>query len=207
MKISKIARHLIFLAMLVMIPVGCAPPVTYVVDLEYAPELKEELTLKASQIQIAVVPFEDAREDKTIIGTRRRLMGRVDKFDARPSPAATAVTQAVVNALKILGYQTEILQKGANTEGIRQSPPHIVVSGKIEELSADAQSKLGYTDIKTMVRLKIKVYKVDDKSSFTINVQSQSEPRVVFFNPSVMQKAVNDTLTDAIDHLITNQIK
>ena len=207
MEISKIARHLIFLAMLVMIPVGCAPPVTYVVDLEYAPELKEELTLKASQIQIAVVPFEDAREDKTIIGTRRRLMGRVDKFDARPSPAATAVTQAVVNALKILGYQTEILQKGANTEGIRQSPPHIVVSGKIEELSADAQSKLGYTDIKTMVRLKIKVYKVDDKNSFTINVQSQSEPRVVFFNPSVMQKAVNDTLTDAIDHLITNQIK
>ena len=207
MKISKIARHLIFLVMLVMIPVGCAPPVTYVVDLEYAPELKEELTLKASQIQIAVVPFEDAREDKTIIGTRRRLMGRVDKFDARPSPAATAVTQAVVNALKILGYQTEILQKGANTEGIRQSPPHIVVSGKIEELSADAQSKLGYTDIKTMVRLKIKVYKVDDKNSFTINVQSQSEPRVVFFNPSVMQKAVNDTLTDAIDHLITNQIK
>ncbi len=207
MEISKIARYLIFLVMLVMIPVGCAPPVTYVVDLEYAPELKEELTPKVTQIQIAVVPFEDAREDKTIIGTRRRLMGRVDKFDARPSPAATAVTQAVVNALNIRGYQTETLKKGANTEGIKQSPPHIVVSGKIEELNADAQSKFGYTDIKTVVRLKVKVYKVDDKNSFTINVQSQSEPRVVFFNPSVMQKAVTDTLTDAIDHLITNQIK
>ncbi|MBI5096627.1 MAG: hypothetical protein HZB32_03095 [Nitrospirae bacterium] len=207
MNSSKIAKYLIFLVMLVTIPVGCAPPVTYVVDLEYAPELKEELTSKPSQIQVAVIPFEDVREDKTIIGTRRRLMGRVDKFDARPSPAATAVTQAAVNAFKIRGYQTEILKKGANTEGIKQSPPHIVVSGKIEEMSADAQSKLGYTDIKTVIRLKIKVYKVDDKSSFTINVQSQSEPRVVFFNPSVMQKAVNDTLTDAIDHLITNQIK
>ena len=186
---------------------GCAPAVTYVVDVAYSPELQEELTPKPSQIQIAVVPFEDTREDKTIIGTRRRLMGRVDKFDARPSPAATAVTQAVVNALKIRGYQTETLKKGANTEGIKQSPPHIVVSGKIEEMSSDAQSKLGYTDIKTGIRLKVKVYKVDDKSSFTINVQSQSEPRVVFFNPSVMQKTVNDTLTDAIDHLITNQIK
>lgn len=207
MEMSKIARYLIFLVMLVMIPVGCAPPVTYVVDLEYAPELKEELTPKVTQIQIAVVPFEDAREDKTIIGTRRRLMGRVDKFDARPSPAATAVTQAVVNALKIRGYQTETLKQGANTDGIKQSPPHIVVSGKIEELNADAQSKFGYTDIKTVARLRIKIYKVDEKNSFTINVQSQSEPRVVFFNPSVMQKAVNDTLTDAIDHLITNQIK
>src|SRR3972149_1812530 len=207
MEISKIARYLIFLVMWVMIPLGCAPPVTYVVNLEYAPELKEELTPKVTQIQIAVVPFEDAREDKTIIGTRRRLMGRVDKFDARPSPAATAVTPAVVNALKIRGYQTETLQKGASTEGIKQSPPHIVVSGKIEEMSSDAQSKLCYTDIKTVIRLKMKVYKVDDKSSFTINVQSQSEPRVVFFNPSVMQKTVNDTLTDAIDHLITNQIK
>lgn len=203
----KIARHLIFLAMIFLIPVGCTPAVTYVVDLEYSPELKEELTPKASQIQVAVIPFEDVREDSTIIGTRRRLMGRVDKFDARPSPAETAVTQAVASALKIRGYQTEVLKKGTNPEGITQSPPHIVVSGKIEDLSADAQSKLGYTDIKTVVRLKIKVYKVDDKNSFAITVQSQSEPRVVFFNPSVMQKAVNDTLTDAIDHLIANQIK
>src|SRR3989338_8999200 len=197
----------VLLILIALSAAGCAPTVTYVVDVAYSPELKEELTSKLSQIQIAVVPFEDTREDKTIIGTRRRIMGRVDKFDARPSPAATAVTQAVVNALKIRGYQTETLKKGANTEGIKQSPPHIVVSGKIEELNADAQSKFGYTDIKTVVRLRIKVYKVDDKNSFTINVQSQSEPRVVFFNPSVMQKAVNDTLTDAIDHLITNQIK
>ncbi|MBI5406989.1 MAG: hypothetical protein HZA18_04760 [Nitrospirae bacterium] len=207
MEISKIARYLIFLVMLVMIPVGCAPPVTYVVNLEYAPQLKEELTSKASQVQIAVVPFEDAREDTTIIGTRKRLMGRVDKFDARPSPAATAVTQAVVNALKIRGYQTETLKKGVNPEGIKQSPPHIVVSGKIEELNADAQSKLGHTDIKAVVRLKVKVYKVDEKNSFTLNTQSQSELPVVFFNPSEMQKTVNNTLTDAIDNLITNQIK
>lgn len=197
----------VLLILIVLSAAGCAPTVTYVVDVAYAPELKEELTPKASQIQIAVVPFEDTRKDTTIIGMRKRLMGRVDKFDGRPSPAATAVTQAVVNALKIRGYQTETLKKGANTEGIKQSPPHIVVSGKIEELNADAQSKFGYTAIKTMVRLKIKVYKVDDKNSFTINVQSQSESRAVFFNPSEMQKAVNNTLTDAIDHLITNQIK
>lgn len=207
MEISKIARYLIFLVMLVMIPVGCAPPVTYVLNLEYAPGLKEELTPKTSQIQIAVVPFEDARKDTTIIGTRKRLMGRVDKFDARPSPAATAVTQAVVNAIKIHGYQVETLKKGVNPEGIKQSPPHMVVSGKIEELNADAQSKFGYTDIKTVVRLKVKIYKVDDKNSFTINVQSQSESSVVFFNPPKMQKAVNNTLTDVIDNLITNQIK
>ena len=203
----KLIKHILLLALVVLISAGCAPPVTYVVDVEYTPELKEEVTTKPEKIQIAIVPFEDARDDKMIIGTRRHIFGRIDKFDARPAPVTDAVTQALVSAMKIRGYQTVVLQKGTTGEGVKQSPPHLIVSGKIEDLWADARSKLGYTDIKTNVRLKVKVYKVDEKNSYTINVQSQSEPRVAFFNPSVMQKSVNDTLTDAINHLIANQIK
>ena len=195
------------LVILALIPAGCTPPVTYVVDVEYTPELKEGVPAKTDLLQIAIMPFDDMRTDKGVIGTRKRLMGRIDKFYPNPAPVSVAVTQALESALKARGYQTEILAKGTNIEAIKQSPPNIIVSGKIEKLQADAQSSLGYTDIKATIRLQVKVYKVDQKSTYTINVQSQSEPRFVFFSPSVMQNTINNTLNDAVNNLISNQWK
>lgn len=203
----RITKLLLVLTLLAFLPTSCAPPATYVVDLAYAPELKEKPPVRAQDIQVAVIPFEDGRTDKRIIGTRTRIFGKVDEFEARPAPVTVAVTQAVVSALKIRGFQTEVLPKGTDPEGIRQSPPQIVISGRIEEFRADARSKPGFTDIKTLVRLRIKINKVDEQGSFTINVQSQSDPRVILFNPSIMQNAINETLADAINRLIENQWK
>ncbi|OGW59873.1 MAG: hypothetical protein A3D21_07640 [Nitrospirae bacterium RIFCSPHIGHO2_02_FULL_42_12] len=191
--------------MTLFVAAGCMPPVTYVVDVNYTPTLKEDIGAKVEELEIAVIPFEDMRKEKKSVGERRHLTGNVDEFDARPYPVTSAVTQTLVSALKIHGYKTEILQKGADLERINQSPPHIVISGNIEEFRADAVSKPGYTDIKTDVLLQVKVYKVDDRSSYTTTVQSQSEPRVIIFNPSVMQKAINDTLSDAINRLIASK--
>lgn len=201
----KITKFLLVLILLSIIPSGCAPRATYVVDLAYTPELKEKAPARAQDIKVAVIPFEDGRADKRIIGTRTRIFGKVDEFEARPAPITAAVTQAVVSALKTRGFQTEILPMGTDPEGIKQSPPHIVLSGRIEEFRADARSKPGFTDIKTLVRLRIKINKVDEQRSFAINVQSQSEPRVVLFNPSIMQNAINETLTDAINRLLENR--
>ncbi|MBI5192130.1 MAG: hypothetical protein HZA08_01665 [Nitrospirae bacterium] len=186
---------------------GCTPPVTYVIDLAYAPPLSEAVAVKQEQERIAVIPFEDARTEKRMIGKSKRLMGKIDNFESNPSPVSDAVTQALVRALKIKGYQTEILKPGTDPEAIKQSPPNIVLSGKIDYLWAYAIAKTGRTNIKVDVRMKMKIYKVDDKTGFTMNVQSQSEPKVVLFTPSVMQNAINDTLTDAINHVIATKWK
>lgn len=204
----KFIKHILLLFLAIIIFTGCTPPVTYVLDLAYAPPLKEEVRTKPEQYHIAVIPFEDMRAEKALIGTRKRLMGKVDKFEARPAPVNNAVTQAIVRALKINGYQVEILKEGTDPEGIKEeSPPQIIISGKIEELWADAIAKPGYTAVKVDVRLKVKIYKSDGKKSFTLNVQSETEPKVALFTPSEMQNVINDTLTEAINHLIANQWK
>lgn len=203
----KLIKHLLLLSLVTIIFAGCTPPVTYVIDLAYAPSLKEEVNARQEKGRIAIVPFEDLRAEKGLIGTRMRFSGKVDKFAAYPYPVSIAVTQTIVRALKIKGYETEILKEGTEPESIQQSPPRIIISGKIEELWADGMAKIGYTGVKVNIRLKLKVYKVDEKESYTINIQSQSEPKVVIFTPSEMQRMINDTLTDAIDHVITNQWK
>ena len=198
----KLIKYILFLSLIFITVTGCTPPVTYVLDLAYAPPLKQSADTKQGQKRIAVIPFEDVRAEKVLVGTRKRLMGKIDKFEARPSPVYNAVTQAIVRALKINGYQTEILKQGTDPESIKESPPDIIISGKIEELWADALAKPGFTAVKVDIRLKVTIYKVDEKNSFTLNIQSESEPSVVLFTPPEMQNVINDTLTDAINHLI-----
>lgn len=206
MKNVNIKYILVLLFVLITIS-GCSPPVTYVIDLAYAPPLSEAAVEKQEQERIAVIPFEDVRTEKRMIGKSKRLRGKIDNFEANPLPVSDAVTQALVRALKINGYQTEILKPGTDPESIKQSPPNIVLSGKIDYLWAYAIAKTGRTQIKVDVRLKMKINKVDEKTSFTMNVQSQSEPKVFLFTPSVMQNAINDTLTDAINHVIATKWK
>ena len=203
----KFIKSLLLLLTAVLILQGCTPPVTYVIDLAYTPPLSEGTAVKQEQERIAVIPFEDARTEKRMIGKSKRLRGKIDDFEAHPLPVSDAVTQALVRALKINGYQAEILKPGTDPEDIKLSPPNIVLSGKIDYLWAYAIAKTGRTQIKVDVRLKMKIYKVDEKTSFTMNVQSQSEPKVFLFTPSVMQNAINETLTDAIDHVIATKWK
>ncbi len=208
MEISlKFIKTLLLLLITVFILQGCTPPVTYVIDLAYTPPLSEGTVVKQELERIAVIPFEDVRTEKRMIGKSKRLMGKIDDFEAHPLPVSDAVTQALVRALKINGYETEVLKAGTDPDSFKQSPPDIVLSGKIDYLWAYAIAKTGRTQIKVDVRLKMKINKVADNTSFTMNVQSQSEPKVLLFTPSVMQNAINETLTDAINHVIATKWK
>ncbi len=188
--------------------IGCAPAVTYVIDVAYAPQIKEQPPGQTERLRIAVIPFEDVRENKKGIGIRLRLTGQTDEFEARPYPASSAVTDTLLSALKIQGYQPVVAPRGKDHATIAEgSSSQIVLSGKIEELWAEAISKPGFTDIKAKVSLKVNIYNVNDKSTKTITVQSQSEPQVVLFSPGILQNVINETLTEAINKLLATPIK
>ena len=126
-----------------------------------------------------------------------------DEFEARPYPASAAVTDILVSALMIQGYKPVVVPRGKDYTSITEgSSFQMVLSGKIEELWAEAISKTGRTDIKTKVSLKVNIYSTSDKTTRTITVQSQSEPQVVLFSPAILQNAVNETLTEVINKLL-----
>ena len=208
MKYCKHITVCIIPTLLMLMLTGCAPSVTYVIDVAYAPQIKEQSPGQTEPIRIAVIPFEDARENKKGIGTRLRLTGRTDEFEARPYPASTAVTETLVSALKIQGYQPVVVPRGKDYANLAEgSSLQVVLSGKIEELWAEVISKPGFTDIKTKVSLKVNIYNVSDKSTRTITVQSQSEPQVVLFSPGILQNVINETLTEAINKLLAAPLK
>lgn len=182
---------------------GCAPGVTYVIDVAYAPQIKEQPSGQTEPIRVAVIPFEDARENRKGIGTRLRITGQTDEFEARPYPASSAVTDTLLSALRIQGYNPVAASRGKDYATIAEgASSQIVLSGRIEELWAEAVSRPAITDIKTRVTLKVDIYNAADKSTKTITVQSQSEPQAVLFSPGILQNTVNETLTEAINKLL-----
>ena len=194
--------------LLMLMLIGCSRGVTYVIDVAYAPKIKELSQGQTENIRIAVVPFEDARENKKGIGKRARLTGRTDEFEARPYPASAAVTDTLVSALRIKGYNAVVVSGSKDYAGITEGTSiQMVLSGSVEELWAEAISKPAHTDIKTNVKLKVIIYRADDRSTRTITVQSQSDPQVVFFSTGILQNAINETLTEAINKLLATPLK
>ncbi|MCC6544775.1 MAG: hypothetical protein IT392_09785 [Nitrospirae bacterium] len=194
-------------ALLMLTLIGCARGVTYVIDVSYSPQIKDLSHDKTEPVRIAVIPFEDSRENKRGIGTRTRLMGRIDEFEARPYPAAAAITDTLVSALRIKGYNPVVVTGGKDYAGITEGTSiQMVLSGTVEELWAEAISKPAHTSINTKVKIKVNIYSVNDKTIRTLTVQSQSAPQVVFFSPGILQHAVNDTLTDAINKLLATPL-
>ncbi len=182
---------------------GCARGVTYVIDVNYAPQIKGISNVQTEPLSIAIIPFDDARENKRGIGTRVRLTGRTDEFEARPYPASSAVTETLESALRIKGYRPVVVAGSKDYAGIAEGKSYqVVLSGVVEELWAEAVTKPAYTDIKTRVSLRVTVYNVADQRIRTMTVQSQSSPQVIFFSPPILQNAINDTLTEAINKLL-----
>ena len=194
--------------LLMLMLIGCARGVTYVIDVSYAPQIKDLSQGQTAPVSIAVIPFEDARENKKGIGTRTHYIGRTDEFEARPYPAAAAVTDTLVSALRIKGYNAVVVSGSKDYAGITEGTPiQVVLSGSVEELWAEAISKPAYTNITTKVSLKVNVYSVNDKSIRTLTVQSQAAPQVVLFSPGILQNTINDTLTEAINKLLATPLK
>ena len=208
MKYCKYITVWVLPALLMLMLTGCARGVTYVIDVAYAPKITELSQGQTEPVRIAVIPFEDVRENKKGIGTRSRLSGRTDEFEARPYPASAAVTDTLVSALRIKGYNPVVVSGSKDYAGITEGTSiQVVLSGSVEELWAEAISKPAYTNIKTNVSLKVNVYSVNDKSIRTLTVQSQAAPQVVLFSPGILQNAINDTLTDAINKLLAAPLK
>ena len=208
MKYCKYITVWVLPALLMLMLTGCARGVTYVIDVAYAPKITELSQGQTEPVRIAVIPFEDVRENKKGIGTRSRLSGRTDEFEARPYPASAAVTDTLVSALRIKGYNPVVVSGSKDYAGITEGTSiQVVLSGSVEELWAEAISKPAYTNIKTNVSLKVNVYSVNDKSIRTLTVQSQAAPKVVLFSPGILQNAINDTLTDAINKLLAAPLK
>ena len=181
---------------------GCAGKgETHMLGLQ--PKLPTAQPSGVEPVKIVVEPFEDRRTDKAHIGSRSHLWGGVTHFDVAGGQPADVVTQALVTRLKSRGWGERPWNVRLGQAG-SEADADIVISGHVQDFSANAKSRVFSTVIDTKSRMTIHAKNLGDKSTTTRSIEGARTRTVFWFNEEDVQELLAATLTDGIDRLIAD---
>jgi len=152
-------------------------------------------------LRVAVLPFEDQRQDKRQLGVRSHIFGGETYFNAPGGDAGLLVAQAMTEYLRQSGWQAWLAKPGVTVPG---DAAEVVLTGQVQEFNAQARSRFFSTEVISGVRITVEARNVSDNSTakFTI-VSSGSEP-VFWFDSEDVQSVLNESIKVGTERLLAN---
>ncbi len=147
--------------------------------------------------RVVVKPFDDVRMDRTHLGSRSHFWGDTSYFDVPNGTVGAAVAKALVQQLNKRGWQ-------ASVDGSNGAAPDATISGTIQDLSVQAVSKFGHTEIQAKNTMMVRVANHGDESSIQERVMGSGSDEVFWFEPEDAQQLVNEVLDKNIEKFITD---
>jgi len=155
----------------------------------------EGVAKQRTSLRVAVGSVEDGRSHKTGLGVRTHLWGGVSYFDVPGGKPADVVAQALTDYLTAKGWQ--VTKRGAGDK-----EADVVLTGKILDLSVQAKSRVGFTEVTTKTKLALQAQNVADGSTIRMTLNGSGSDDVFWFDPEDAQALVNDVLTDSFGKLV-----
>jgi NAD/NADP transhydrogenase alpha subunit len=141
-----------------------------------------------------VKPFEDARMDRTHLGSRSHFWGDTSYFDLPKGTVGEAVAKALVQQLNKRGWQ-------ATMDG---GTGDATITGTIQDLSVTAVSKFGRTELAAKNTMMLRVANQSDESTIQERLLGSGTDQVFWFNPEDAQQLVNEVLEKNIEKFIAD---
>ncbi len=154
-------------------------------------------------VKIIVHPFEDRRSEKSRVGMRRDLWGGFTYFNVAGERPGDLIAEALADRLKTRGWQEQAWNARVSPAGSTDDAD-IVISGQLQNFSADAVSRPFATMITTNSRFTIQARNLGDKSTTTQSVDASESLTVFWFDTDDVQELLGATLNDGIDRLIAD---
>lgn len=151
----------------------------------------------AGDLTVAVTHFDDsALASPKRLGSRAHLWGGTSHFDLADGKSGEAVARLVADALKTRGWR--VAKAGA--DGKAQAE----ISGKILELSVNATSSFGSTDIVSTSKIVAEAVNAADGSKIRMTLTGKGAQTVFWFDPEDAQALLGETVSKNLDELIAN---
>ncbi len=151
--------------------------------------------------RVAVVSFDDARSDRTKVGSRNSAWGGESYFNVPSGSAGEEAAQAFADYLKRKGWQAQYLKTIPTANG---ETPDIVLSGKILDLAVDAKGGFGSTDLAARSKLAIHATNHADGSSITDTVSHSGTYNVFWFEPQDGEDILSEVLEKNFERFVLN---
>lgn len=143
----------------------------------------------SSAVKVVVIPFQDDRSDRTKLGSRHSLWGSDEPYTVKSGTVGEATAKAFADYLARKGWRAEYASSASQTGGA-----DVVISGKIQELSADAHGAVGSTDIAAKNKVVFQAANKADGSSITETVSHAGTYTVFWYAPEDGQEILSEVL-------------
>jgi hypothetical protein len=190
----KRSAFLFWGGMLTFIAACAGPGKRYPVSLSYRDGTPSKLEAPR---KVEVFSLEDKRDDPELIGRRTRLFGQVDTFRTEIL-VKEKITNLLIAALRRQGWDAHSAPPGIRPQQITGER---VLTGTVKTLWAEATSYLGYTQIDARFTLLAQVLDPTTGEKITVAVDDQSDPKVFFFRPELLQKTLNELVSSSLNRV------
>lgn len=147
---------------------------------------------------VAVVPFEDSRAERSKLGTRHSVWGVRSDFIALGDSSDVATARALASYLAKRGWQAQYVGSGTAPEA------DVLISGRIFDLSVNADGALGGTEVVAKNKLAIQAKNRSDGSSITETVSHTGSYHVLWFEQQDAEDILADVLEKNFERLVAN---
>jgi len=150
-------------------------------------------------LRVAILPFEDKRPDKARLGRRTHLWGGESYFTIAEGRPEQTVAKIVADFLTRKGWNATVA-----TAGAPPPPADLIITGQINDLSANVKSGVAHSDI--AVRSQILMQTADARSGNTSRMTLNGErTRTVFwFDDDDVEEELNHNLEESLTRLIAD---
>lgn len=180
---------------------GCAVEgrrVAITIPMADSPSEGTKVTQDGKGLRVVVSPFDDARSDQKHLGNRAHFWGSTSYFDLPKGTVGEAVAKSLVQQLSKRGWQASLAGEGGSAR------PDATISGTIQELSVNAVSKFGHTEITAKNNLMVRVTNHSDDSTIQERVLGSGNDDVFWFDSEDAQQLINDVIEKNITKFVAD---
>lgn len=200
-------RSLFILLCLGGLVIGCARGGTYALYLRYDPSKELSSLHQKLGTTVGLVPFKDARPEKSLIGVYRPLGGKPYYFTSQPFPLEKAVTEAVSQALSQKGIKVvPMAEWKQDPDSLGNAETDSIMSLEIKQFWSEANASLFTPRILTRVSLVIHLGVKKEGKVFTRKVDFEKEMSFPIWewDREQMARTVNQVLTAVFDEFFSS---
>lgn len=149
---------------------------------------------------VVVADFEDGRPNKQRVGARAHQNGGETVFNVPGGKVGAAVAQVVTDYLKKRGWRVELARPVSGTAP--DNGPHVTISGKVLDLSANAVSAFGSTKITASAKTVIEAVNAEDGSIVRMTLNGAGTQTVVVFDEDDAASLLSAALSESLEKFV-----
>lgn len=166
------------------------------------PTNRGDMAVSKDKLTAIILPFEDQRPEKGPIGRRTHVGGGYTSYAVWNDMPGYVIAQFMADYLKQKGWQVAMAVPG---EAIgNRTDVDTVITGQVQEFSAQAISKPLSTDISVKMRVALQARNQKYGSVARMSLHGSRSNRVVVFNDRDVQDALDAMLKESLDRLMTD---